>query len=175
MMKHSCIGWKTAAFALAMGLGVAGNATAQVRPAFVRDVDRSTAQPVSGFCNAYAPWEYPGLAKCELYTVPAGKRLVVETVSFRLVILTGQDVREVVFGKNNTQSPRLEFGPGSYAVSPGTPTADNILFEKLYSGSQALRFYLEEGEGLAGQDVYTGASVMSYPQSFGFSGYLVDK
>jgi hypothetical protein len=170
-MKHGFVGWKTAAFALLMGLGVAGNATAQARPAVIRDVDRPTAQPVSGHCMADSPANHPGMAKCVLYTVPAGKRLVVETVSFGLVTAAAEDVSEVVFGKNHTEVVNILFAAGAYAVSPGTPFISTTT--KRYSGSQQLRFYLEEDEGLAGQVYYTGGP--SYMQDFGFSGYLVDK
>lgn len=48
-----------------------------IKPALTRDVDRPTAQPVYAECDA----DSTIFGSCQLYTVPAGKTLVVEVVT----------------------------------------------------------------------------------------------
>jgi hypothetical protein len=63
---------RIAAASIATALvGVPSSALAQVKPALMRDVDRPSAQPVTGSCFAFSAGF--NLTKCVLYTVPAGK------------------------------------------------------------------------------------------------------
>jgi hypothetical protein len=169
MSKLEIHGWRAAVLALAIGIGVAGSATAQVKAAQVRDVDRAAAQPVDGHCSGFSSGD--NLTKCSLYTVPAGKRLVVETFSFHVDSDSTQSVYRLLLGKDTPQYGNILFGPGVYAISPGTPVI--ISGSKVYVGLQPLRFYMEEGDSLVAEVDYTGGS--NYVQNFGFSGYLVDK
>ena len=139
------------------------------KPALVRDVDRGSAQPVSGGCSGFAALS--GITKCVLYTVPAGKRLVVELVSFEAAADGSNSVYKILVGKNNPPFGNILIGTNVFTLSPGVATV--ISTTKLYFGSQTLRFYLDENEQLAGQVNFTGGT--NFQQLFSFSGYLVDK
>jgi hypothetical protein len=157
-----------AAIAAAAVLCAALPALAQVKPALTRDV--STATPVSGACNA-SEFDTPGYARCFLYTVPAGKRLVVEMVSYKLAREASLQVTQLLFGKAETYASNILFGAKVLAVAP-QPAFDPTL--RAYSGSQAVRLYLEENETLGAIAYFqTGGPV--YEQQYGFVGYLVDK
>ncbi len=71
--------------ALVMGLVAAAPAFAQ-RAALVRDIDRPAAQPVGVTCKMY----FSAIqVTCNLLTVPAGKRLVVESVTWHVPTVAG--------------------------------------------------------------------------------------
>jgi hypothetical protein len=142
---------------------------AQVKAALVRDVDRSTSQPVNGRCIAGT--DSNGAIKCVLYSVPAGKRLVVETVSYQAVSEAGTPVYQVLFGLNDPSSSNL-FYPGSNIYSV-TPTFVYETSARVYSATQALRIYIDENQSLAAGDTHGGTA--NFQQGFSFSGYLVDK
>ena len=73
-------------------------AAAQVKPALVRAI--STAQPVRAHCSK-SDISTPGAVKCALYVVPAGKRLVVEAVSYKIVLDVAFQVKELLFGRDH--------------------------------------------------------------------------
>jgi hypothetical protein len=156
-------------FAALAGLALGQNAAAQTtRPIFLtRDIDRGTAQPVNGACTASFA---AALGNCVLFTVPAGKRLVVETVSYSVVVLPSQSLVSIVFGLN-TVSQYFQVGsPNLYAVS-SAPYSNGAAVG--YSASQPLRIYLDEGQAFAAGGSISGSN--NYEQDFSFSGYLVEK
>jgi len=155
-------------FILAAAAAISIPASAQVKPALVRDVDRASAQPVRGNCQAFAQ---PGGsdAKCVLYAVPAGKRLFVESVSYK--VFTGGTINDLVFGEDSPMFSNIIFGPAVYEIT--LPAAVNYSSVKMVAGSQNISFYIEEGQSLAANFSYSGGP--SYQQIFGFSGHLVDK
>jgi hypothetical protein len=137
-----------------------------------RNIDRPEAQPVNGSCGALSFVGFTGPAKCHLYTVPVGKRLVVETVSYHLVTDATESITELIFG--STDQPDtigIMFGSNTFDVVPILVYSDQS--KKYFRGSQALRFYVEASQSLAGQITYSGGSDLL--QRFSFSGYLVDK
>jgi hypothetical protein len=138
----------------------------------VRNVDRPEAQPVSGSCDALSFVGFSGPAKCHLYTVPVGKRLIVETVSYHLVTDAGENITELIFGSTDQlDTIAMVFGSNTFDLIPVWIYSDQI--KKYYRGSQALRFYVEASQSLAGQITFSGGSNLL--QKFSFSGYLVDK
>ncbi|CAN5432308.1 hypothetical protein BH11PSE9_BH11PSE9_17170 [soil metagenome] len=147
---------------------------AQAKAALTRDVDRPSAQPVSAFCSAASNM------KCILYTVPAGKRLVVETVSYAVEAQNGGIVRNVVFGQDDTRfflSPGI--GPNVYALTPAFTYLDvysnpGAPSPRKYAATQPLRAYLDENQVFAAVTYVAEAPVTNY-QVFTFSGYLVEK
>lgn len=169
-MSHNRLpGLRRALLVLGVGMGLVASAGAQTKAALVRDVDRAAAQPVNGACSGFSAAF--NITKCLLYTVPAGKRLVVESMSLQSYSDSTQSVVRLLFGKDSPQFANIAFGPGVYSASPGTPAIASGA--KYYSGFQPVRFYMEEGDGLAAEVDYTGGS--NFQQSFSFSGHLVDK
>jgi hypothetical protein len=157
-----------AAAALLLLLAAAPFSQAQVKPALTRDI--STATPVSGYCTA-SEFDTPGYARCFLYTVPAGKRLVVEMVSYNLAREPSLQVTQLLFGKAETFSSNFLFGPKVLQVTPQSVFNPTV---RAYGGSQAVRLYLEENETL-GAIAYFQTGGPAYEQQFGFVGYIVDK
>lgn len=157
-----------AAAALLLLMAAAPFSYAQVKPALTRDI--STATPVSGFCTA-SEFDTPGYARCFLYTVPAGKRLVVEMVSYSLAREASLQVTQLLFGKAETYASNFLFNQKVLQVTPQPAFNPTI---RAYAGSQAVRLYLEETETLGAIAYFqTGGPV--YEQQYGFVGYLVDK
>lgn len=156
------------------------SAHAQTKAALVRDVDH--AQPVNGYCYAYTTPSF-GSLKCTLYSVPAHKRLVVETVSYSGRFHPGKSPSQVVFGLNNPNVSVVYFpasaAPGTpeysntYAVTPGF-VSENAGFRN-FGGSQPLRIHIDENQSLAASAFEDDSSNNDQPQYFAFSGYLIDK
>jgi hypothetical protein len=131
----------------------------------VPTVDRSAAQPVTGYCQA-------GIlnpTRCTLYTVPSGKRLVVETVSYFMTMELNAQPQRLSFGKRYDEP--LVIAPGLFPVTPVLLYTDATV--RRYAGSQALRFYLDQGEALGAE--FYGSGPNNYVQEAAFSGYLVDR
>ena len=136
----------------------------------VRAVDSSTAQPV---VRGGAATSSTGIGPVvDLYTVPAGKLLVVEHVSARLSVVPGV---KVLFGDFRGQRGDLPFSTGEIVLLPvftGTSEPRNPQ-KDIYLVSQPVKFYVAAGDHvIAGfsQDLFdTEASVFC-----SFTGYLVD-
>ena len=144
-------------------------AQAQVKAAFTRDVDRPTAQPVNGACTTAA--DGFGSIKCALYSVPAGKRLVVETVSYKMTTASGTAVYFVTFGQD-AGFANLPFGyPNIYNLTP--VFTYEFASGRTYTGAQALQMYIDENQTFAAGGARGGT--VNYVNTFAFSGYLVDK
>jgi hypothetical protein len=153
------------------GMALGQYATAQTtRPILTRDVDRGAAQPVNGTCTAAYYVNNVGAGKCVLFTVPAGKRLVVETVSYYVNVDPSLPLLNIVFGLNTPSANILPGSPNTYTVST-TPTNNGVSL--YYSASQALHIYIDEAQSLAAAFQDSGGA--NYDQTFSFSGYLVDK
>ncbi len=144
-------------------------ALAQAKAALTRDIDRSSAQPVYGACQTYA--DSGGNIKCSLYTVPAGKRLVVESAGYSVSTATGSVVYEILFGPDAGYPNVSLFSPNVHFV------AQVLAFElgstRNFSATQALKIYLDEGQTLVAGTSHGGSA--NYLEYFKFSGYLVDK
>lgn len=144
-------------------------AHAQVKAALTRDVDRPSAQPVNGTCTTAS--DTVGAIKCALYSVPAGKRLVVETVSYKMATASGSAVYFVTYGQD-AGFASLPFGyPNILSVTPAF--AYEQAGARIYTGAQALQMYIDENQSFAAGGSRGGTA--NYVQSFSFSGYLVDK
>lgn len=156
--------------ALVLGLGLAAPAHAQVKAALTRDVDRPTAQPVNGNCSTFP--NTAGVIKCALYTVPAGKRLVVETVGYEGTVSSGYSLYRVLFGQDGGY-PIVYLGQAN--VFPVTPVlAYDTGTVRTYSAAQSLNISLDENQVLVG-GMDRSDFVSKYLEFFSFSGYLVDK
>ncbi len=138
---------------------------AQSRAALTRDIDRPAAQPVHGLCQS----QYG--TPCVLYTVPAGKRLVVQTVSYYVLTSDAAAVELISFGAyaNDLRYANVD---NSYAVTPALTT--NAFGPRFLSwaGSQALTAYFEQGEAFAAA---LFSRTGSTTERYSFSGYLVDR
>lgn len=154
--------------ASALLLAASPDSSAQAKPALVRDV--STAQPVNGSCNETA-FNTPGFAKCVLYTVPVGKRLVVESVSYKITLDPTLQVTQLLFGFDNLCCTNILFGPQVRAVNPMPAFSPTT---RSYMGSENIRLYLEEN-GSFSAIAYFQTGGPAYSQYFNFTGYLVDK
>jgi hypothetical protein len=135
-----------------------------------RDIAWAANHAVNGNCVASNSPDQPR-AQCVMYTVPAGKRLVVETVTYAVSTLaTSNDFTNLTFG---------------YTQDGINPSFDNIYFLTVKpvvlpgNGYQyandtiPLKMYLEERQSLMGTFTFSPATVAT--QRFAFSGYLVDK
>jgi hypothetical protein len=153
---------------------IAGAAAAQgrvVTPVEVRVVNPSTEAvpvvhartPVRGYCQAALN---PGT--CTLFTVPAGQRLVVETVGYFMTVGPSNIINRLSFGKTYPDTV-IAIAPGVYPVAVAQASADSSA--RRYAGSQALTFHLEPGEGLSAYFGSDGGS--NFLQEVSFSGYLV--
>ena len=174
MMHSSMARIRGAATALILALPAAAWAVGST-PVTVVNPDNNAAavrdagqpQSVSGGCG-YFPISGD---HCDLYTVPAGKRLVVELFSFRLasdnagsnepyVVVLGRST--VIFCFNCSDF---------YAFSPGTGHAGPTV--TLWSDTRPVRFYLDENQTLSVTVSHNGSN--SWGQAFTFSGFLVNK
>jgi hypothetical protein len=167
LKPHTSMIAPAAASVLALSCMFVSPAHAQ-KAALTRDIDRPSAQPVNGTCQASTQF---GSIKCNLYTVPAGKRLVVETVSYRATAPGSSSIGQVLFGQDAGYSNLILGLPNTYLISPSLIITDGGI--KVYGGTQALVAYIDEGKTLAAGVIVIGAT--NYIQDFVFSGYLVDK
>lgn len=155
--------------ATALLLAVSPESKAQAKPALVRDV--STATPVNGYCQQSAI-STPGWAKCALYTVPIGKRLVVEVVSYKIALDPTLQVTQLMFGQDACPGcSNMLFGSNVRQINPIQIFSTGF---RSYAGSEMTRIYLEENASFAAI-AYFQSGGPNYVQEFNFSGYVVDK
>lgn len=130
-------------------------------PVLVRDVDRG--QPVGGFCSAnYGTVN--NVKRCDLYTVPAGKRLVVEELVYRLAI---------------------EGNPGSfpyYVIVVNSGTSDFLSLAPTFTGSDGtnhytntvgVHYYLNAGATLSILAQFSQPTILG--SDYSFTGRLIDE
>lgn len=137
---------------------LASTAWAQGKPALVRNVDRPEAQPVVGYCAQY------GIDFCTLYSVPVGKVLVVEAVSFSFAASPpdpGALPLAVSIASDQGHDLSLNAGPATLA------------FGNVYHvGTQPVRLIVGENNRLLARFLALRGEFFG---KFTFSGYLVDK
>jgi len=135
--------WKTllwtslAALAVAAVVGSLGPAAmAQVRAALVRDADNPALQPF----RANADFSLTAINEQRLLvTVPAGKRLVIEHVSYYAYTQPG-----IQFVFAGLRSPQFGTFWQSIQINPPHASADSGFV--IQDGSQPVRLYFEPGE-----------------------------
>jgi hypothetical protein len=150
--------------AIVLNVALVTPALAEVKAALTRDVDRATAQPVHSACTTQSQ-----VVPCTLYTVPAGKRLIVETVSYYVTAFdVNAIVTEICFGKDCGVSVSLAQQSYDVAVVQNPRGLDRFS----YAATQPLRAYFEEAEVFGA--LYSAGHYNSIG-TFRFSGYLVDK
>ena len=165
-------GFVAAVASLLVSIGLAACATGPSTSAS----DGDKPQPVSGYCRVPAS---ASVSSCNLYTVPAGKRLVVEMFSYQLVSAgpVGRPLR-IVFGQSSggTFAPDLWQPISNVFIVPPVFAGNEggVSGFDLWSDTRMTRFYLEEAFTLAANIFFDGNNAAS-PQVFTFSGYLVNK
>lgn len=143
--------WKTrvaVAAVAVMAISVLGGLLAepvwaQVRATLVRDIDAPALAPFSGAI------EYSSTILNDqrlLITVPAGKRLVIEHISYYTASTTGD---QFVFGALR----RGQFGPLAIVLEVNAPHAAASTGFTIQDGSMPVKLYFE-----AGEEVWVSAS-----------------
>jgi hypothetical protein len=130
-------------------------------PVPVYDVKQAAIQPVSGECSAIYG-TVSNTKQCTLYTVPAGKRLVVETVVYEVAIENGGFPYAVTYLGSA--------GSAFYSFAPTLVGNDGV---NHYANASPTRFYLSAGETLSVYTQFSAATILG--QRFCFSGYLVNQ
>jgi hypothetical protein len=144
------------------GAGSAASPLSVASPIFVRDLDNPARQPVqvTAICEPFG-------ASCAktLFTVPAGKRLVVEYASANAIVSAGQViVAEIGSG----------FGLDEFRHAlPISQPATEIAGETTTIVSQQLRLYVDAGTDLKMSCTRSLAGPAGFVR-MNFSGYLVD-
>lgn len=141
---------------------VAISASAQTYSQPVREVNNETRNPVTGYC--VIQWtNYIGVSQCDLYTVPAGKRLAVRDVSYRC-------------GVSNTASVSLGYLSGTGAnqtLIVLQQVTDNDTNGRLYAGGRPTFLHINSGT-LRGGAWLNGDALQTPGCEVSFNGYLVD-
>jgi hypothetical protein len=113
-----------------------------------------------------------GAHGCELYVVPAGKRLVIESVSHYVsTAATGVQVHWVVVGSSTSTDELLPMVAGSSTfAAPLTSSGSSINY---YIGTHPARIYVDEGRRVvAWTNLSPSASNLF---SVSITGHLVDR
>ena len=141
-------------------------------PLPIRDVDNPARQPiqVETFVNIVNVG-----TNAVLFTVPSGKRLVVEHFSSELGIATGTSVNRYLLAvANDPAQPGLtafaHFIPPAFHAPCGTCAAGT----DEWVASQPIRMYVDAGKTLVVNVTLSGFPGPSAPAFFSASGYLVD-
>lgn len=151
-----------AAFAvLSAPLALAQGKAAQV-------IDVSGRNGVDGSCvvTGFASAQYG----CHLYTVPAGKVLVVRTVGFRMV---GVSIPEPLYALFGRPGLALNLGnPKTYVFNVPPPVVSGTF--RVHAANHLTEFTLDENESL---DAFTefGVNAPNLLGVFTFFGYLIDR
>jgi hypothetical protein len=144
------------------------------QPIPTRDVDTPATQPIQA--QAVAPLgTLTGPANFVLFTVPAGKRLVVEYFSSQVGIASTASVDRyaLVIAPDPGQPGNASF---AHYVAPAfhSPCGTCAGTTELFVASQPIRMYVDTGQALVVNISFSGAVGPSGFGFFGFSGYLVD-
>jgi hypothetical protein len=137
--------------------------------------DITKIQPVSTTCRGTVS---SFTASCDLYTVPAGKRLIVETVNWQIVTLTSATVVRTIFGQGSQGVPNVIFGANT--VNVPTPRTFSGTFDSgtaffAYDGTQQVKLYLDEGAILRFSTYMSSTANGGFGPDASFSGVLVNK
>jgi hypothetical protein len=120
-----------------IGITATPVAAATVRPTMVRDVDNGALQPfkATGNVNFTALFSFTDLA-----TVPVGKRLVIEHVSWTAAFPNGSPILQPgLYDSNNNIL--------TYLNTPA-PVASLVAHLQIQNSSEPVKIYLEPGEVL---------------------------
>jgi hypothetical protein len=139
-------------------------------PAQVQDVNNPAFQPYQAedLVGVISP---NGHYKTAKFDVPPGKRLVIELVTFYVVLEGGQTVSDVelaVTKPGGTVHVRHHLTPSRIGPVPGSATGI------AYSVCQPLRAYSEAGANSVELRVERNGTTGLYLTRFSISGYLVD-
>jgi len=152
-------------------VSITGTPTVNVGNTAIPVNDAGQPQAVHGNCYAVAASTF--VASCIAATVPAGKQLVVEMISYQLrsdefnvapfLVKAGLDAG---FGNITIAQPNV------FVFPVGTPV-DRGFGNLYYPETRDVRIYLDEDQSLRiGADF---GSANNLQQSFAFSGFLVNK
>jgi hypothetical protein len=124
--------------------------------------DNPAFQPISADCGIDA---VEGVAECNIYEVPAGKELVVTSVSVKATLPTGQAPQDVDFEHRVGGGDTPFFVP----VSEVGSNANNATWQ----GGLATQFYADPGTGLSFSEVADNPSISGGMVAASIDGYLV--
>lgn len=132
--------------------------------------DAGQPQPVNGVCNP------PGITGiCDMYTVPAGKRLVVEMFSYLVrsdSSPTGSPPFLIRFGDSTAIHTICGSCPQAYNLPPTFAGSDGVGGFN-WTDTRIVRMYLNENQTLSVSVAVSGVNNLG--GIFVFSGFLVDK
>ncbi len=137
-----------------------------------RDVDNPARQPVQVEV-AQGIGRFTG--QLLIYTVPAGKRLVVEHFSSELGIATGTAVDRYLLAITDNP-PQIGGASFTHTIPPAyhAPCALCASGTELWVASQPVRMYVDAGKGLFATVTFSSAAGPNAFVFFSVSGYLVD-
>ena len=143
-------------------------------PVPTRDVDNPARRPVQASVAAPSG-TLTGPANFVLFTVPEGKRLVVEHFSSEVGIASTASVNRYVLGiASNPSEPGLSSFAHFIAPSYHSPCGTCGEGGELFVASQPIRMYVNAGQALVVNITFSGGVG---PFAFGFfaiSGYLIN-
>lgn len=139
------------------------------KPVITRDIDRPTAQPVYAECTAGFPYPGPNgsnfRTSCELYRVPTGKLLVIETANVAGALY---DASGSIQGWGLGTDPKAVV-QRTYPLDPPMLRADPYGTYWFFANRSG-RFSYPAGAVVLGR--VQGFGIISY--EFSIAGYLVD-
>jgi len=140
-------------------------------PLPTRDVDNPARQPIQVFASQSI---VSSVASAVVFTVPPGKRLVVEHFSSEVGVPTGTVVN--AYGLAVTDPAQPGFASFEHFVPPAfhSPCANCVAGSDLWVTSQPIRLYVDAGKTLRIAVSVNGATGNSAFVFFSASGYLVD-
>jgi hypothetical protein len=138
-------------------------------------ITQPALEVASGYCNRGA---INGVVRCPLYTVPAGKRLIVDQVSYYVTHDIGVSTDELIYGLDNSAGDYM-FWPSARTVYIHHPTSVTRSTVNGYGnspveiadGTQSIQLVFEAGETFSAQ--YTHSSNSNWVQTFMFQGHLI--
>jgi hypothetical protein len=136
----------------------------------VRDADNPVRQPVEAQTSCTVT-DLLGTCSATIFTVPSGKRLVIEFVTMNGHLPTSGEVAQLIIQTTGVGANRAYF-------LPLTAPAVDFFSEQNISAplAQQVRIYAEEGTSIVMKGRHNlPAPAMSGSFSFSLSGYLVDK
>lgn len=150
---------------------IAGMAAAQVRPAYVKNVDEPGRAPYQQMVH-FSPQRFVDCsAPCVVpfNAVPAGKRLVVEHVTMLVAVLEGQPLL-LAFGQNAI------LNENNIAIIGGGFTYTGITTDsgRWFAIDHAVKVYYEAGAIPKLKLVYSGTLHRNVENNASLHGYLID-